>query len=138
MNTERLKKLVNDLTFDRDRLSTSGKQTLDEILQLMNADSTITLKRVFVDDAVDDDDNICAGVVYLEQGQEWQSGDLLEGYWHIGREAAGACGEVYTMMLERSEYVSADDSIPELEKLEAILFEWISDEHDERKVELMQ
>jgi len=138
MNTERLKKLVNDLTFDYDRLSTSGKQTLDEILQLMNADNTITLKRVFVDDAMTYEDEPCAGVVYLYPDQEWKSGDYLENYWHIGREAAGACGEVYTMMLERSDFVSADDSISELEKLESYLFQWISDENDECKVELIQ
>lgn len=138
MNKERLIKLVNDLTFDYDRLSTSGKETLDDIISLLNAPDAIRLKRVFVNDAIDEDENICSGVVYLYPDEEWKSGDMLMSHWHIEIESSGACGQHYFLMLERSEYRTEDDSIPELERLEAMLFEWISDENDECKVELVQ
>jgi len=96
----------------------------------------LKLKRVFVDDAMTYDDEPCAGVVYLEPDQEWESGDFLENYWHIERHAAGGCGEYYLLTLENSGYMSDDETLSELARLEAHLFEWISDENDERNVEL--
>lgn len=109
----------------------------------------LKLKRVFVYDAMTYDDEPCAGVVYLEPDQEWESGDYLENYWHIRLETSRplkayteqALRNVechYALMLERSEYYSDDDTLPELSRLEAILFEWISGEHDGRNVELIQ
>lgn len=109
---------------------------LNGLQQLM--DEPIKLRRVFVDDAINYKDELCSAVVYLTHDQEWESGDELDEYWHIERHASGACGEYYYLIIGNCEYTSDDDTLAELEKIEAHLFDWISGENDDRKVELNQ